>query len=193
MIMGDYNGHKESSLFAEQVTHYKLIKQYLNLSDGQFKVKPNPKQAKNSTHVNNVLAHFPITIHSKKGAGLIFDLENVKRRADGTIMKMDRDEAEQQADLLDCWRYFCNVFLDWFDPIVYAKQLPQWKVEGVVKQEAAITTNTYPLLTKENYSQVIRAQMIIKVEGLINDGDTIAATELLDELQRLDKLYEDSE
>jgi hypothetical protein len=42
--------------------------------------------------------------------GLVFDLENVKRRADGTILKEDRDKPEQQADLLDCFRYLVNAF-----------------------------------------------------------------------------------
>ncbi|MEO9145110.1 MAG: phage terminase large subunit [Ginsengibacter sp.] len=102
MVTGDYNGDNESSLFAEQVTHYLLIKKYLNLTDSQIRIRPNPKQAKNSTHINTVLSYYDIVIHGDNCKPLIFDLENVKRRADGTILKTDRDKPEQQADALDC-------------------------------------------------------------------------------------------
>jgi hypothetical protein len=117
IVTGDYSGMTETSLFAEQVTHYKLIKHHLSLSDGQIKVQPNPKLAKNSTHVNSILAYYNVVIHGEKGKALIFDLKNVKRRADGTILKEDRDDPTQQSDSLDWFRYFCNNFLDWFKPV----------------------------------------------------------------------------
>jgi hypothetical protein len=118
IVTGDYSGMTESSLFQEQVTHYSLIKSYLKLSDGQLKVKPNPKLAKNSTHVNTILAYYNVTIDKDKAKPLIFDMKNVKRRADGTILKEDRDDPAQQSDSLDGFRYFCNMFLDWFKPTV---------------------------------------------------------------------------
>lgn len=118
LVTGDYSGMTESSLYQEQVTHYKLIKHYLNLSEGQLKVKPNPKLAKNSTHVNSILAFYNVVIDNQKAKPLIYDMENVKRRADGTILKDDRDDPSQQSDSLDGFRYFCNIFLDWFKPVV---------------------------------------------------------------------------
>lgn len=116
IVTGDYSGMTETSLFQEQVTHYSLIKHHLSLSDGQLKVKPNPRLHKNSTHVNAVLAYYRVVIDQEKGKGLIFDMKNVKRRADGTILKENRDDPTQQSDLLDTFRYFVNVFLDWFKP-----------------------------------------------------------------------------
>lgn len=117
IVTGDYSGMTETSLFQEQVTHYSLIKHHLALSDGQIKVQPNPKLAKNSTHVNSILAFYTVTMDSEKAKPLIFDMKNVKRRADGTILKEDRDDVAQQSDSLDGFRYFCNNFLGWFRPV----------------------------------------------------------------------------
>ncbi|HET6255848.1 MAG TPA: phage terminase large subunit [Puia sp.] len=117
IVTGDYSGNNETSLFAEQVTHYKLIQQYLRLSPGQLKVKPNPRLQKNQTHVNCVLAFYKVTIDEEKAAPLIFDMQNVKKRADGTIVKEDRNDPAQQSDALDTFRYFCNNFMDWFRPM----------------------------------------------------------------------------
>jgi hypothetical protein len=118
MVTGDYSGETATSLYQEQVTHYKLIKHYLKLSDGQIKVKPNPRLHKNQVHVNTILAFYKVTIHGEKAKALVFDMENVKKRADGTILKDNRDDPAQQADALDTFRYFCNIFLDWFKPIM---------------------------------------------------------------------------
>jgi hypothetical protein len=95
-----------------------LIKHYLKLSDGQIKVKPNPRLHKNQVHVNTILAFYKVTIHGEKAKALVFDMENVKKRADGTILKDNRDDPAQQADALDTFRYFCNIFLDWFKPVM---------------------------------------------------------------------------
>lgn len=116
MVTGDYSGNTASSLYKEQVTHYKLIKHHLGLSDAQIKVKPNPRLEKNSTLVNSILAYYNVIIHGEKARPLVFDMENVRRRADGTILKDDRDNPAQQADSLDGFRYFCNMFLGWFKP-----------------------------------------------------------------------------
>lgn len=118
IVTGDYSGQTQTSLFQEQVTHYSLIKSYLNLADGQLRIKPNPKLAKNSTHVNCILAFYNVTIDRKKAHPLIYDMENVKRLADGSILKLDREDPTQQSDSLDGFRYFCNIFLDWFKPQV---------------------------------------------------------------------------
>jgi PBSX family phage terminase large subunit len=116
IVTGDYSGNTASSLYEEEVTNYSLIKHKLKLTDGQVKIKPNPRLVHNQTHVNNILFYYSVTIHKTKAAGLKFDMENVKKRADGTIVKDDRNNPAQQSDCLDCFRYFCNYFLDWFKP-----------------------------------------------------------------------------
>jgi phage terminase large subunit len=117
IVTGDYSGNTETSLYQEQVTHYSMIKHHLSLSDGQIKIQPNPRLQKNQVHVNTILAYYKVTFHGEKAKALIFDCENVKKRADGTIVKEDRDDPAQQADALDTFRYFCNNFLSWFKPL----------------------------------------------------------------------------
>lgn len=111
IVTGDYSGNTPSSLFKEEVTNYKVIKQVLGLNDGQIQIMPNPKLKKNSLLVNTILAEYPVEIHETKASGLIFDMQNVKRLADGTIEKTDRNDPAQQSDLLDGFRYFCNKFM----------------------------------------------------------------------------------
>lgn len=118
IVTGDYSGTNTSSLFEEQVTHYKLIKSYLKLTDKQIKVKPNPRLHKNQTHVNTILSFYPVTIDGEKAKPLVFDMENVKKRADGTIVKEDRNDPAQQSDALDTFRYYCNMFMAWYKPVV---------------------------------------------------------------------------
>jgi phage terminase large subunit len=199
-VTGDYNGNNESSLFAEQVTHYRLIKQHLNLAQGQLKVLPNPEQKKNSTHINNCLAHFPITIHAINARPLIFDLENVKRRADGTILKADRDKPEQQADIFDNFRYTLNAFLDWFDPITYYRQHGKMPgEENVIPLPQAPVINQFtrseiesgnPIVcSKEDYQATIRNELLNEAGKWLDAGDSTRAQIALMEVKRLDALF----
>ena len=109
MVTGDYSGHTPSSIHKEEVSNFTLIKSMLGLSDGQLKVKTNPRLEKNQTLVNSVLYRYDVQICPVKAKGLIFDLEKVKKKSDGTIMKDNRKDATQRADILDGFRYFINV------------------------------------------------------------------------------------
>lgn len=111
IVTGDYSGNTESSLFNESISNYTVIQRVLNLSDQQIKTKPNPRLKHNSLLVNTILAQYPVEVHETKAYGLIFDFRNVKRLADGTIEKTDREDEAQQADALDTFRYFCNYFM----------------------------------------------------------------------------------
>ncbi len=117
IVTGDYSGNTKSSLFEEEVSNYTVIRNTLGLNaPGQVQIKPNPKLKKNSLLVNTILAQYPVEIHQIKAYGLIYDMQNVKRLADGTIEKTDRTDEAQQADALDTFRYFCNMFLsDYFE------------------------------------------------------------------------------
>lgn len=118
IVTGDYSGHTATSLFKEQITNYKVIKSKLSLSDGQIKTKPNPRLDKNRTLVNLVLQYYGIEIDERKAKDLIFDLSNCQSMADGTILKEDRKDPKQQADLLDTFRYFINLELSDFDKLM---------------------------------------------------------------------------
>lgn len=114
MVTGDYSGDTVSSIFKEQVTNYTLIKRILRLNDGQIKISPNPKLEKNRTLVNTIFSSYPIEMCPVKCKPLIYDCENVKTRADGTIVKDDRNDPAQQADCLDTGRYWFNQFMSWY-------------------------------------------------------------------------------
>jgi PBSX family phage terminase large subunit len=206
-VTGDYNGDHESSLYEEQVTHYKLIKQYLNLTDAQIKIRPNPKQAKNSTHINTILSYYNVVIHCKHAKPLIFDLENVKRRADGTILKTDRDKPDQQADALDAWRYFCNEFLDGFTPteeMILAKAKeggfkPGRNLKAVEDTDARLDAGRIAIISIERGHQVacskveyhaeVRNTILGQAGKWIEAGDSMRAQMALSEVQRLDLLF----
>jgi PBSX family phage terminase large subunit len=214
IVTGDYNGNNVSSLFQEQVTHYLLIKHYLKLSDNQFKVKPNPSQAKNSTHINSVLAYYNVIIHGTDANSLVFDLENVKRRADGTIVKTDRNNPAQQSDSLDCFRYFCNAFLDWFKPlpennndryqllnkvnptngtIIDEQKLLQDKLNSIVKPLnpfiASVEAGRHIECTTEQYISFIRNDLINKATKWIEQNELPRARFAMEEVKRLDKKH----
>lgn len=114
MVTGDYAGVTTSSIFKEQVTNYSMIKKKLALTDGQIKIGPNPKLNLNRTLVNGIFYDYPIEICPVKCKPLIYDCENVSMRADGSIVKDDRDDPAQQADVLDSARYWFNKFMSWY-------------------------------------------------------------------------------
>lgn len=213
LVTGDYNGNNENTLSQQQVTHYKLIKRFLGLTDAQIKVKPNPRQALNSTHINNILAYYPVTIHGTAATALIFDLENVKRRADGTIAKTDRDDPAQQADALDCFRYFCNAFLNWFVPDQQTQLLEdidrfsrvlgaladdtqeviaptQSKGDNAVELAVnAIYAGKAVSCTKEEYHDAVRGAILEQAGRWIDNDDSVRAKIALSEVKRLDQLF----
>ncbi|HRI21882.1 MAG TPA: phage terminase large subunit [Panacibacter sp.] len=114
VVTGDYSGETPSSLYKEQVTNYTVIKNKLHLTDGQIKIKPNPRLEKNQTLVNTIFHNYPVQMCPVKAKPAIFDCENVKKRADGTIIKENRNDAAQQADVLDTLRYWFNMFMGWY-------------------------------------------------------------------------------
>ncbi len=113
MVTGDYSGDTASSIYKEQVTNYTMIKQMLGLTDGQIRISPNPRLEKNQTLVNTSFQRYNVQICPVKGKAAIFDAENVKKRADGTIVKDDRNDKSQQADVIDSIRYWFNQFFQW--------------------------------------------------------------------------------
>lgn len=114
VVTGDYSGDTVSSLYKEQVTNYTIIKKVLVLNDGQIKISPNPRLEKNQTLVNAIFYGYGVQVCPVKAKAFIYDAENVKKRADGTIVKDNRNDPAQQADVLDTVRYWCNQFLGWF-------------------------------------------------------------------------------
>lgn len=111
VITGDATGQNQSALVKDNLTYYKIIKKELGLLDTQFKLPTvNPRLEDNQVLVNSLLTNYSIQISPEKAKALIYDLQNCSLRADGSLLKGDRDDSAQQWDSLDCFRYYCNTF-----------------------------------------------------------------------------------
>lgn len=111
IVTGDYSGNTDTTLFQDSMNNYTIIQKKLMLARPQIRIAPNPPLKKNRTLVNLTFTHMQINIHSIEAKPLIYDCENVKALADGTIEKTDRKNPAQQADSIDWFRYFCNMFV----------------------------------------------------------------------------------
>ena len=111
MVTGDASGHHSSAMVQDNMNYYTVIKNQLKLTNRQLRVpSSNPLLADNQVLINTILAKYDVRINAKKAKGLIYDLRNVKMSADGSIEKTNRNDPAQQADALDTFRYYCNVF-----------------------------------------------------------------------------------
>lgn len=115
IVTGDYSGDTDTTIFEEQYTNYTRIQDCLGLNDTQIQIVPNPDIKKNRTLMNWLFKNVEWDIHEEEAQPLIFDLENVKTNADGTIDKGKPGERKRnpkvQADTMDTVRYFCNMFM----------------------------------------------------------------------------------
>lgn len=115
LITGDATGKSSTAMVEDNMNYYRIIATQLDLGPGCFKLtSANPKQKDNRVLVNSVLSRYKVQIHPVKAEPLVFDLGNVKMYADGSIVKQDREDPTQQADALDTWRYWLNVFFKRF-------------------------------------------------------------------------------
>ena len=111
IITGDASGSNRSAMVADDLNYYKIIKKELKVAQTQIKVgRSNPRLADNQVLVNSILSKGNVRIDLEKNKALLYDLENVRMWADGSIIKQDRTDTTQQADTLDCFRYLCNTF-----------------------------------------------------------------------------------
>lgn len=199
---GDYSGDTTQSLFKEQITNYTVIKKMLSLTDGQIKKKPNPKLEKNQTLINTIFQFYPVEVCPVKAKPFIFDAENVKKRADGTIVKNDRNDPAQQADVLDTVRYWFNYFMGdfaekYFENIPTDIQPPaELKWEQVATHPnvmgdaiAAILKGTPVICTKEEYQSHIRRAILEYASEAIGMNNNRKASFALNEVKRLDKHF----
>jgi len=120
IVTGDSSGNARSGLVRDSMTYYLIIQKQLNLSGNQMMIpNSNPSIEKNRVLFNSVLSKGEFKIYEPKCKALIFDLENAAIRADGSLIKQDRNDPTQQLDLLDCARYAVNTFLSSFSNFNY--------------------------------------------------------------------------
>lgn len=111
MVTGDASGSNSTAMVQNSQNYYTVIKKQLGLTNGQLQVPTsNPKLSENQVLINTILAKCDVRINGVKAKGLIYDLRNVKMNPEGTILKDNRADPTQQADALDTFRYYCNVF-----------------------------------------------------------------------------------
>lgn len=109
IVTGDATGRATSALVHDNLNYYKIIKQQLELTDGQIKVPTiNPSLVENRVVVNAVLQTRDIKIDSQLCSPLIYDLTYCEVDADNKLVK-DRANDKRNSDHLDTFRYYLNL------------------------------------------------------------------------------------
>ena len=115
MITGDASGAQRQTSQIDNRHNYAIILRMLGLGLNQFRVpSANPPLEKNKVLINSILQNYAVEIHTERAKALHFDLGNVRTNADNSIVKKDRTDPSQQADALDAFRYWCNVFMEFY-------------------------------------------------------------------------------
>jgi len=114
-VTGDACGAHRHTSQIDASHNYRIIERKLGISYVHFNVpRANPPLQQNKVLVNSLLANYRVFIHKEKAKPLLYDLANVRSYYDGSIIKKNRNDSTQQSDALDCFRYFCNVYMGWF-------------------------------------------------------------------------------
>jgi PBSX family phage terminase large subunit len=106
-ITGDYTGKSGNAAFRGNKNHFSEILTELNIGAGQMSITPNRPHYQSRNDCNHILFYdwFDVKIDPKCKM-LINDLQNVEYdEQKKSIIKEDRTDIYQQADLLDTFRY----------------------------------------------------------------------------------------
>lgn len=110
-ITGDAMGKGSSIQQRDNSSAYMQIKRTLKLVDSQIIIPGNPTHYNSRIDCNNALNRLKIKVNSKKCKGFVFDAKQVQCDGDGKIIKSNRNNLTQRADLLDCFRYYINAII----------------------------------------------------------------------------------
>ncbi len=112
MITGDANTGRQSHVLnkvGEKIWD-EVMKRFGN-NPRLFKLfKSNPTHQESRHLCNSIWSNYPEIFVSPKCKGFIRDMEFVKVRDNGEIIKDNRKDITKQADLLDCGRYDLHAF-----------------------------------------------------------------------------------
>ena len=109
VVTGDATGANRSALTAGNYGYYDVVQRKLMLGRSQMKQPAvNPSIRDTRVLVNSLLQNYNVAI-DRACLQLIRDLAYVEVDGEGDIMK-DRSTDIRKADLLDCFRYYCNSF-----------------------------------------------------------------------------------
>jgi hypothetical protein len=114
-LTGDAMGNRGEISQRDNASLYLQLQRGLGLSPKQLRVLPNPTHENSRVECNYVLANFDdVKINPDKCQGLVRDMKLIQCDSFGGIIKKNRKDVSQQADLGDCKRYFIHSFLrDW--------------------------------------------------------------------------------
>lgn len=118
VITGDSGGRRGDLSQSDQQSYFEQLRRGLNLRPSQIVVPnvPSHEQSRNDCNyilhwTTNDYSGFDVAIHPTRASGLCRDLSNVQCDSFNQILKRNRRDASQRADLLDCWRYLVNTFM----------------------------------------------------------------------------------
>ena len=113
IVTGDATGASRSALTSGNYGYYDVVARQLGLGRGQMKQPAvNPSIRDTRVLCNSLLQNYCVQI-DKECQWLIKDLQYVEVDDEGDIIK-DRRTDLRKADVLDCFRYYCNSFhRDW--------------------------------------------------------------------------------
>lgn len=110
-VTGDRGGASRRIGINSNVSMFDDLARVLRLSNRQLALPPNPPHLQSREDCNFVLTHYPDFRIDPSCTKLILDMQTVVVDDKGSIAKQDRKKAAQQADHVDCLRYFVNTYL----------------------------------------------------------------------------------
>lgn len=115
IITGDYSGSHGSTAYKGNRSHFDGIRTELRLLSQQIKLKPNPRHRKSRDDCNYSMYHsdtFVFRFDSERCKMLLRDLKIVQYdEVKEQIIKSNRSDVAQQADLLDTFRSMVDNFI----------------------------------------------------------------------------------
>lgn len=106
-VTGDASGDAKTTL--SRLSNFDIIKAALDLSRSQMQISASNPLLKDSKMLcNSILEKYPFVVDEENRKPLIDDLKNCKANPDGTIVKENRKDPNQQADTLDTFRYYIH-------------------------------------------------------------------------------------
>ena len=110
-MTGDRGGDARKLGIKSNASMFSDLIRLIPISVKQLTLRANPTHVQSREDANFAFAHHPDFRIDPSCTGLIRDLLSVKVDEHGEIIKRDRSNIAQQADLLDCLRYLVNAFL----------------------------------------------------------------------------------
>lgn len=111
-LTGDAMGNRGEISQRDNASLYMQLQRGLGLSTRQMRVLPNPTHENSRVECNFTLHNFPdFKINPDTCPRLTRDMRIVQCDAFGSIIKRNRKDVSQQADLADCARYFIHSLL----------------------------------------------------------------------------------